>query len=222
VAPRGPFFRGTFPPCLPLSGGMIPCVKRSERRHAMPYVAKDFGSWSDGRVQRDAAQEPLHALPGVRGEYEQDVGPSRGMLAREDGHPEYAELKRASAGSGTGCACTSSTSRTSAARAPSIRPRSSGRRSPPNSQPEVEADFRPRARCADRLVVLYQDKAGGRLFNQWVNEHDVGNPAERFRSSSWTCSNTPSWSTMAEAGRLHRGVFPERELEGGRGPALLT
>ena len=26
-------------------------------------------------------------------------------------------------------------------------------------------------------VVLYQDKAGGRLFNQWVNEHDVGNPA---------------------------------------------
>ncbi|GAB4235589.1 MAG: Fe-Mn family superoxide dismutase [Deltaproteobacteria bacterium] len=26
-------------------------------------------------------------------------------------------------------------------------------------------------------VVLYQDPAGGRLFNQWVNEHDVGNPA---------------------------------------------
>src|SRR3989304_6008956 len=26
-------------------------------------------------------------------------------------------------------------------------------------------------------VVLYQDKAGGRLFNQWVNEHDVGHPA---------------------------------------------
>jgi len=26
-------------------------------------------------------------------------------------------------------------------------------------------------------VVLYQDKFGGRLFNQWVNEHDAGNPA---------------------------------------------
>jgi len=26
-------------------------------------------------------------------------------------------------------------------------------------------------------VVLYQDEAVGRLFNQWVNEHDVGNPA---------------------------------------------
>ena len=26
-------------------------------------------------------------------------------------------------------------------------------------------------------VVLYQDRLGGRLFNQWVNEHDVGNPA---------------------------------------------
>jgi len=26
-------------------------------------------------------------------------------------------------------------------------------------------------------VVLYQDRLGGRLFNQWVNEQDVGNPA---------------------------------------------
>ena len=41
-----------------------------------------------------------------------------------------------------------------------------------------EADFR--AVGAMRGIgwaVLYQDKAGGRLFNQWVNEHDVGNPA---------------------------------------------
>ena len=41
-----------------------------------------------------------------------------------------------------------------------------------------EADFR--AAGAMRgvgWVVLYQDKAGGRLFNQWVNEHDVGHPA---------------------------------------------
>jgi len=40
-----------------------------------------------------------------------------------------------------------------------------------------EADFR--AAGAMRgigWVVLYQDKEGGRLFNQWVNEHDVGNP----------------------------------------------
>jgi Fe-Mn family superoxide dismutase len=26
-------------------------------------------------------------------------------------------------------------------------------------------------------VVLYQDIVGGRLFNQWINEHDVGHPA---------------------------------------------
>ena len=41
-----------------------------------------------------------------------------------------------------------------------------------------EADFR--AAGAMRgigWVVLYQDKAGGRLFNQWINEHDMGNPA---------------------------------------------
>ncbi len=41
-----------------------------------------------------------------------------------------------------------------------------------------EADFR--AAGAMRgigWVVLYQDKAAGRLFNQWVNEHDAGNPA---------------------------------------------
>lgn len=41
-----------------------------------------------------------------------------------------------------------------------------------------EADFR--AAGAMRgigWVVLYQDRLGGRLFNQWVNEHDVGSPA---------------------------------------------
>jgi len=41
-----------------------------------------------------------------------------------------------------------------------------------------EADFR--AAGAIRgigWVVLYQDRLGGRLFNQWVNEHDMGNPA---------------------------------------------
>jgi len=40
-----------------------------------------------------------------------------------------------------------------------------------------EADFR--AAGAMRgigWVVLYQDRESGRLFNQWVNEHDVGNP----------------------------------------------
>ena len=26
-------------------------------------------------------------------------------------------------------------------------------------------------------VILYQDVAGGRLFNQWINEHDAGHPA---------------------------------------------
>jgi Fe-Mn family superoxide dismutase len=26
-------------------------------------------------------------------------------------------------------------------------------------------------------VILYQDTAGGKLFNQWINEHDVGHPA---------------------------------------------
>jgi len=26
-------------------------------------------------------------------------------------------------------------------------------------------------------VILYQDTVGGKLFNQWINEHDVGHPA---------------------------------------------
>jgi superoxide dismutase, Fe-Mn family len=26
-------------------------------------------------------------------------------------------------------------------------------------------------------VILYQDNVGGKLFNQWINEHDVGHPA---------------------------------------------
>src|SRR5512133_1009268 len=41
-----------------------------------------------------------------------------------------------------------------------------------------EADFR--ATGAMRGIgwaILYQDVAGGRLMNQWINEHDVGHPA---------------------------------------------
>jgi Fe-Mn family superoxide dismutase len=26
-------------------------------------------------------------------------------------------------------------------------------------------------------AILYQDNVSGRLFNQWINEHDVGHPA---------------------------------------------
>ena len=41
-----------------------------------------------------------------------------------------------------------------------------------------EADFRAvGAMRGIGWVVLYRDGEGGRLFNQWVNEHDVGNPA---------------------------------------------
>jgi Fe-Mn family superoxide dismutase len=41
-----------------------------------------------------------------------------------------------------------------------------------------EADFR--ATGAMRGIgwtILYQDQLGGRLFNQWINEHDAGHPA---------------------------------------------
>jgi len=41
-----------------------------------------------------------------------------------------------------------------------------------------EADFK--ATGAMRGIgwtILYQDNVGGRLFNQWINEHDVGHPA---------------------------------------------
>jgi superoxide dismutase, Fe-Mn family len=41
-----------------------------------------------------------------------------------------------------------------------------------------EADFR--ATGAMRGIgwtILYQDNVGGRLFNQWINEHDTGHPA---------------------------------------------
>lgn len=41
-----------------------------------------------------------------------------------------------------------------------------------------EADFRAvGAMRGIGWVVLYQDVPDGRLFNQWVNEHDVGHPA---------------------------------------------
>jgi superoxide dismutase, Fe-Mn family len=41
-----------------------------------------------------------------------------------------------------------------------------------------EADFRGvGAMRGIGWAILYQDPQGGRLFNQWVNEHDVGHPA---------------------------------------------
>ena len=41
-----------------------------------------------------------------------------------------------------------------------------------------EADFRAvGAMRGIGWVVLYQDKEAGRLFNQWINEHDAGHPA---------------------------------------------
>ncbi len=41
-----------------------------------------------------------------------------------------------------------------------------------------EADFRAAGTMRGiGWVVLYHDRLGGRLFNQWINEHDMGNPA---------------------------------------------
>jgi Fe-Mn family superoxide dismutase len=46
------------------------------------------------------------------------------------------------------------------------------------SYEDWEKDFK--ATCAMRGIgwtILYQDTIGGKLFNQWINEHDTGHPA---------------------------------------------
>ena len=148
----------------------------------MPYVAKDFGKL----LGMDGFSETL--LKNHFTLYQGYVANTNklsdllgGMLAEgKTATPEYAELKRRFGwewngmrlhefyfenlgGKGT-LAPASKLGKAVAAEFGSVE--------------TWEADFR--AAGAMRgigWVVLYQDKVGGRLFNQWVNEHDAGNPA---------------------------------------------
>jgi Fe-Mn family superoxide dismutase len=46
------------------------------------------------------------------------------------------------------------------------------------SQEDWEKDFRGTGTMRGiGWVILYQDNVSGKLFNQWINEHDVGHPA---------------------------------------------
>jgi Fe-Mn family superoxide dismutase len=148
----------------------------------MPYVAKDFGAL----VGMDGFSEAL--LRNHFTLYQGYVANTNklsdllgGMLAEgKTATPEYAELKRRFGwewngmrlhelyfGNMGGKGALDPASKLGKAVAAEF-----------GSVEKWEADFR--AAGAMRgigWVVLYQDKEGGRLFNQWVNEHDVGNPA---------------------------------------------
>lgn len=148
----------------------------------MPYVAKDFGAL----VGMDGFSEAL--LKNHFTLYQGYVANTNklsdllgGMLAEgKTATPEYAELKRRFGwewngmrlhelyfGNMGGKGALDPASKLGKAVAAEF-----------GSVEKWEADFR--AAGAMRgigWVVLYQDKEGGRLFNQWVNEHDVGNPA---------------------------------------------
>ncbi|MBE0604749.1 MAG: superoxide dismutase [Deltaproteobacteria bacterium] len=148
----------------------------------MPYVAKDFGAL----VGMDGFSETL--LKNHFTLYQGYVANTNklsdllgGMLAEgKTATPEYAELKRRFGwewnrmrlhelyfGNLGGKGALEPASKLGKAVAAEF-----------GSVEKWEADFR--AAGAMRgigWVVLFQDKEGGRLFNQWVNEHDVGNPA---------------------------------------------
>jgi Fe-Mn family superoxide dismutase len=153
-----------------------------ERRIVMPYTAKDFGAL----VGMDGFSEAL--LKNHFTLYQGYVANTNklsdllgGMLAEgKTATPEYAELKRRFGwewngmrlhelyfGNLGGKGALDPASKLGKAVAAEF-----------GSVEKWEADFR--AAGAMRgigWVVLYQDREGGRLFNQWVNEHDVGNPA---------------------------------------------
>jgi Fe-Mn family superoxide dismutase len=148
----------------------------------MPYVAKDFGAL----VGMDGFSETL--LKNHFTLYQGYVTNTNklsdllgGMLAEgKTATPEYAELKRRFGwewngmrlhelyfGNLGGKGALDPASKLGKAVAAEF-----------GSVEKWEGDFR--AAGAMRgigWVALYQDKEGGRLFNQWVNEHDVGNPA---------------------------------------------
>ena len=148
----------------------------------MPYVAKDFGAL----VGMDGFSEALlkNHFTLYQG-YVTNTNKLSDLIGRilaegKTGTPEYAELKRRFGWEWNGMRLhefyfenlggkgvldpASKLGKAIAAEFGSVE--------------KWEADFR--AAGAMRgigWVVLYQDRLGGRLFNQWVNEHDVGNPA---------------------------------------------
>ena len=148
----------------------------------MPYVAKDFGAL----VGMDGFSEALlkNHFTLYQG-YVTNTNKLSDLIGRilaegKTGSPEYAELKRRFGWEWNGMRLhefyfenlggkgvldpASKLGKAIAAEFGSVE--------------KWEADFR--AAGAMRgigWVVLYQDRLGGRLFNQWVNEHDVGNPA---------------------------------------------
>ena len=148
----------------------------------MPYVAKDFGAL----VGMDGFSEALlkNHFTLYQG-YVTNTNKLSDLIGRilaegKTGSPEYAELKRRFGWEWNGMRLhefyfenlggkgvldpASKLGKAVAAEFGSVE--------------KWEADFR--AAGAMRgigWVVLYQDRLGGRLFNQWVNEHDVGNPA---------------------------------------------
>ena len=148
----------------------------------MPYVAKDFGAL----VGMDGFSETL--LKNHFTLYQGYVANTNklsdllgGMLAEgKTAAPEYAELKRRFGWEWNGMRLHEFYFENLAGKG-ALDPASKFGKALAaefGSVEKWEADFR--AAGAMRgigWVVLYQDKAAARLFNQWVNEHDVGNPA---------------------------------------------
>ena len=148
----------------------------------MPYVAKDFGALVGMDGFSEALLKNHFAL--YQG-YVTNTNKLSDLIGRilaegKTGSPEYAELKRRFGWEWNGMRLhefyfenlggkgvldpASKLGKAVAAEFGSVE--------------KWEADFR--AAGAMRgigWVVLYQDRLGGRLFNQWINEHDMGNPA---------------------------------------------
>jgi Fe-Mn family superoxide dismutase len=148
----------------------------------MPYVAKDFGALVGMDGFSEALLKNHFAL--YQG-YVTNTNKLSDLIGRilaegKTGSPEYAELKRRFGWEWNGMRLhefyfenlggkgvldpASKLGKAVAAEFGSVE--------------KWEAEFRSAgAMRGIGWVVLYQDRLGGRLFNQWVNEHDVGNPA---------------------------------------------
>jgi Fe-Mn family superoxide dismutase len=96
------------------------------------------------------------------------------------GTPEYAELKRRFGWEFNGMRLHEYYFDNLGGKAPLDKSGKLGKKLAENfgSYEDWEKDFK--ATGAMRGIgwtILYQDNIGGRLFNQWINEHDVGHPA---------------------------------------------
>jgi len=196
VTPRGLFLSAGHFRRRPRPGPRLILWRQESRRGVRDaYVAKDFGALIGMDGFSEALLKNHFAIPGIRDEYDKLSDLIGRILAEGKTAPGVC---RAEAPLRVGV---------NGMRLHEFyfeKPGRQGRLDPASKLGKaVAAEFAAwrvgggfpgrRRDARDRLGRLYQDRLGGRSSTSGSTSRH-GEPAGRFRSLSWTCSSTPSWS----------------------------